>query len=782
MVGWPVVRAPLLGLLLLLVAALPAAALAPPDFTAVDEAALDAVASGEIPGVVVLVGRGDTVLYQRAFGARTVVPRPAPMTLDTIFDVASLTKPVATALAVMALVERGRVALDAPVGRYLDEFRGAAFRDVTIRRLLAHTAGLPALPVDATLADGFPAAARLVIARGLASTPGTGFRYGDTAYIVLGEVVRRASGEPLDRFLGGLLLEPLGLRDTIFRPGAELRPRIAPTQFARRRLLQGEVHDPRARLLGGVTGHAGLFSTAADLARIGQMLLAGGELDGVRVFRPETIRTMWAPAPETRGEFALGWDVRSAFARRMAPFFPPASVGHTGYTGTMLWLDPESRSYVIVLSNRVHPSGGGGPAVLELRQRVAAAVGAALFAEEPPATVARAGSRPAAPAAPPPRPAAPPVQTGLDVLVAQQFAPLRGETVGLVTNHTGIDARGRRNIDLIRQAPGVRLAAIFSPEHGLGGDLNRPVPHGRDAATGLPIYSLYGAHERPTRDMLRGITTLVFDIQDVGVRYYTYLTTLLYVMQEAARRDIPVMVLDRPNPITGRTVEGPIMDPDLRSFTGPHPIPVRTGLTMGEFARLVAGEQGLGVRLAVVPMAHWDRERWFDETGLPWVNPSPNIRSVTQALLYAGVGLLEATNLSVGRGTDTPFEVVGAPWLEPEPLAAAMNRQGLAGVRFEPIRFTPADDKHAGVECGGLRLVVTDREAIRPVTVGLALAVTLRAHHREHFRPESVQNLLVHRPTMWAFLRGEPVGRLLAWAEADRPVWLGRRAPYLIYP
>jgi uncharacterized protein YbbC (DUF1343 family) len=373
------------------------------------------------------------------------------------------------------------------------------------------------------------------------------------------------------------------------------------------------------------------------------------------------------------------------------------------------------------------------------------------------------------------------VQTGLDVLARQNFAPLAGYSIGLITNQTGIDARGRRNIDLLAAAPGVRLTAIFSPEHGLSGDANADVPNGRDAITGVPVWSLYGPVKRPTSAMLKDITLLLFDIQDVGVRYYTYLTTLLYVMEEAGRHNIPLLVLDRPNPITGRYVEGPLMDIDLASFTAPHPIPVRTGMTIGEFARMVAAERKLNVSLTVVTMENWYRNRWYDETALPWVNPSPNIRSVTEALLYSGVGLLEATNLSVGRGTEAPFEVVGAPWIEPHGLASALNELRLPGVRFDPVIFTPSADVYAKVPCSGVRLVVTDREAIRPVRVGLAVARVLRERYRNQYKPESIQNLLVNRATMWAFLRGEPLPRVEAWAESARASFLNRRASYLIY-
>jgi uncharacterized protein YbbC (DUF1343 family)/CubicO group peptidase (beta-lactamase class C family) len=753
------------------------------DFSAVDAAARDAVQSGEVPGVVVLVGRGDDVLLLRAYGWRRLVPDHAPMATDTIFDIASLTKPLGTTLAMLALVERGTVKLDAPLGRYLPEFNKPAFAQLTIQRLLTHTAGLQAIPPPGSVK---PAAAETV--RAFARVPfdyppGSGTQYSDMGFILLGEVVRRASGQPLDRYLDRTVFKPLGLRDTMFNPSAALRDRISPTEWANGRMLLGEVHDPRARLLGGVAGHAGMFSTAGDLSRICRMLLDGGTLNGVRILKPATVETMWARNADGSGSRALGWDIASVFARSMLPFFPPESPSHTGFTGTSVQIDPRTKAYVIVLTNRVHPNGGGAAKIRELRVRVAAAVGSALFGAValPPAEGDSAW--PAADGPSEPRVVAPaePVRTGLDVLARQNFALLAGYSVGLVTNQTGRDGRGRRAVDLLAGAPGVRLTALFSPEHGLSGDANTDVPHGRDPVTGVPVWSLYGSVKRPTSAMLKDVTLLIFDIQDVGVRYYTYLTTLVYVMEEAARLRIPVLVLDRPNPITGRYVEGPLMDGDLASFTAPHPIPVRTGMTIGEFGRMAASERQIPVSLTIVPVEGWERNRWYDETGLPWVNPSPNIRSVTQALLYSGVGLLEATNLSVGRGTDMPFEVVGAPWIEPHGLAAALNDLRLPGVSFEPLTFTPTNDVYARVACGGVRLVVTDREAIRPVTVGLSLGRMLRERYRDQFKPEGIQNLLVNRSTMWAFLRGEPLPRVLAWAEMARTSFLNRRASYLIY-
>src|SRR5229473_3046604 len=694
-------RAALL-LVALLISSTPVAATAQPSAwtQAVDEAVRDSVAASEVPGAVLLVGQGDQILHRKVLGWRATVPHPELMTADTIFDIASLTKVVATTPSVLRLWEMGKVDLNAPLGQYLKEFNTAAFQDVTVARLLTHSAGMPDLPSREAMAKGFPEAARLQAKAGLAVAPGTTFLYSDTGFILLGELVRRVSGEPLDRFAQRNFYTPLGMRDTAFAPPQSWVKRIAPTEVVNAHgPLRGAVHDGNARLLHGVAGHAGVFSTATDLSRYVRMLLSGGALGGKRYLKEATVRAMFSPhviGESTRG---LGWDIASPYSRTLGAYFPLGSVGHTGFTGTAIWMDPPSQVYMILLTNR-----------------------------------------------------------------------------------TGVDGQGRRGVDLLAAAPRVRLRALFSPEHGITGQVDVNVPNSRDAATGLPIWSLYGPARRPSPEMLNGIDTLVFDIQDVGVRYYTYLTTLVYALEEGGRRGIQVMVLDRPNPITGSVVEGPLMDPDMRSFTAPHTIPVRTGMTIGEFAQMVVAERKLPVKLTVVPLERWQRGQWFDETGLPWVNPSPNIRTPVQALLYSGVGLLEATNLSVGRGTDTPFEVIGAPWIsDPQTLADGMNARGLAGVRFQAASFTPTSSVYAGQAVGGVRMEVTDRDAIRPVSVGLALGRELMERYPSQFRPAAIQNLLVNRTTMWSILRGDPFSRILGWADASRASFLQRRAPYLIY-
>jgi len=771
-------------LVVLLISSTPVAATAQPAAwtQAADDAVRDSVAASEVPGAVLLVGQGDQILHRKVLGWRATVPHPELMTADTIFDIASLTKVVATTPSILRLWEMGKVDLNAPLGHYLKEFNTAAFQDVTVARLLTHSAGMPDLPSREAMAKGFPEAARLQAKAGLAVAPGTTFLYSDTGFILLGELVRRVSGEPLDRFAQRNFYTPLGMRDTAFAPPQSWVKRIAPTEVVNAHgPLRGVVHDGNARLLHGVAGHAGVFSTATDLSRYVRMLLSGGALGGKRYLKEATVRAMFSPhviGESTRG---LGWDIASPYSRTLGAYFPMGSVGHTGFTGTAVWMDPPSQVYMILLTNRVHPYGKGD--VAELRRRISAAIGPRFASRDEPTAAAPDSESPAAaPAADAPARGEGPTLTGLDRLVADDFALLAGRSIGLITNQTGVDGQGRRGVDLLAAAPRVRLRALFSPEHGITGQVDVNVPNSRDAATGLPIWSLYGPARRPSPEMLNGIDTLVFDIQDVGVRYYTYLTTLVYALEEGGRRGIQVMVLDRPNPITGSVVEGPLMDPDMRSFTAPHTIPVRTGMTIGEFAQMVVAERKLPVKLTVVPLERWQRGQWFDETGLPWVNPSPNIRTPTQALLYSGVGLLEATNLSVGRGTDMPFEVIGAPWIsDPQTLADGMNARGLAGVQFQAASFTPTSSVYAGQAVGGVRMEVTDRDAIRPVSVGLALGRELMERYPSQFRPAAIQNLLVNRATMWSILRGDPFSRILGWADVSRASFLQRRAPYLIY-
>jgi uncharacterized protein YbbC (DUF1343 family) len=730
-----------------------------------------AIAAGTLPGAVVVVGHEGRVVYRKAFGHRSLAPRPVSMTPDTIFDLASLTKPIATATAVMQLVEEDRLRLDDPVAKHWPEFAAHGKARITVRDLLTHFSGLrPDLDLSRDW-SGYDTAIRLVVAERPISPRGTAFRYSDIGFLALGELVRRVSGLPLDDYCERRIFVPLGMTETRFRPPSALRARIAPTAYRRGVELRGEVHDPTSARAGGVAGDAGLFSTGDDLARFAEMLLEGGALGGARVLEPETVKQMTIPQTPPRQQVlrGLGWDIDSPYATR-GERFPVGSFGHTGFTGTSLWIDPSSRTYVILLASGVDPSARADVRALrnELATLVAGAVG---LERTSPLHATRASA--------PPRHAS--VQSGLEVLGARDFAPLRGLRIGLITNHSGIDPAGRRSIDLLRQAPGVELAAVFSPEHGLNGDADETVASGTEPSSGLPLYSLYGAVTRPTDAMLEGLDALVFDIQDVGARFYTYLTTLGYALEAAARRGLAFYVLDRPNPIGADRVEGPLLDPGRESFTGYFSLPVRHGMTVGELARLFNGEKGLGARLTVIPMVGYGRDMWYDETGLPWVDPSPNLRSLTAAALYPGVALVEGANVSVGRGTATPFELLGSPWMDGEALAAYLTGRRIPGVRFETEEFTPSDIPYRNRRCRGIRILLTDRRALDSPALGVEIISALWRLHAERFEIDRTLALVGSRDVLEAIRQGQdPRAIVETWRE---PLARFRqlRKKYLLY-
>lgn len=783
----------------------------------IDNAVADAISKRQLPGAVVLVARNGRVAWRKAYGSRTVEPAHEPMTPDTIFDVASLTKIVATATSIMILVERGKVSLTEPVSNYIPELKGEGRERITIEHLLTHRSGYAP---DFDLKErwtGYDEAIKRLIKEPLRNPPGARFVYSDIGYIALGEVVRRVSGTTLDLFARENIFLPLGMRDTGFRPSPKLLKRIAPTEKRRGQLsylgdssedagteaekwLRGEVHDPTSYRMVGVAGHAGLFSTADDLARYCQMILGDGQFRGVRILSPLTVAEMTRPrlvndAGWTRG---LGWDINTSFSVNRGDLFPLGSFGHTGFTGTSLWIDPATRMFVVFLSNRVHPDGKGD--VAALRGRVSSIAAGAVTDV---AVAARArlqltryyeavlrgvapfmtsrGQAMTVSGATTNSLAEVKVLTGIDVLERDGFKQLAGMKIGLVTNHTGRNREGRSIIDVLNQANGVRLVALFSPEHGIRGLADEKISDSKDEQTGLPIYSLYGETRRPKLDQLKELDALVFDIQDIGTRFYTYISTLGYVMEEAAKARLPVFVLDRPNPIGGVAVEGPIADADKLSFTAYHTIPVRHGMTIGELAQLFNQQRQIGCDLRVIKMEGWRRNLWFDETNLTWINPSPNMRSLTEATLYPGIGLLETTNVSVGRGTDTPFEIVGAPWMKGSQLAESLNSRRIAGVRFVPIRFKPAASVFKGEECEGVNIIITDRANFRPLLTGIEIATTLRRLYPEQWKVDSYLRLLVNADTLERVKRGDAAADIVqSWNERLED-FRRARAKFLLY-
>lgn len=378
-------------------------------------------------------------------------------------------------------------------------------------------------------------------------------------------------------------------------------------------------------------------------------------------------------------------------------------------------------------------------------------------------------------------PAETPVLCGIDVLQRDHFAPLRRRKIGLITNHTGLNRDGIATADLLHNAKDIELRALFAPEHGIRGALDENISDSTDLATGLPIHSLYGVRNRPTPAQLKGLDTLVFDIQDIGTRFYTYISTLGLCLEEAAKHGQEFIVLDRPNPLNGVEIEGSLPDKASLGFTAYHPIPVRHGMTTGELAHLFRAEKRLKVTLQVVMVEGWSRRQRWEETGLLWTNPSPNMRSSTQALLYPGVGLLEGTNLSVGRGTDTPFEIIGAPWIAPVSFAAYLNALDLPGVRFVPLRFTPTASVYAHLPCGGVQLVLTERERFVPVFTGLSLASALLHFHAKEWTVEKFNSLLFDKNSYKRFRDGATPLELITRWQSDLATFRERRRPYLLY-
>jgi uncharacterized protein YbbC (DUF1343 family) len=688
------------------------------------------------------------------------------MTLDTIFDIASLTKVVATTPSVLRMLELGQIRLNDPVATYLPEFAQNGKQYVTIRELLTHYSGLPEDLDLKTEWEGKETAEQMALATNLVTSPGSVFRYSDINFEVLGFLVEQISKMPLDKYADAFVFQPLGMKETRFLPPPQWRRRIAPTEYDEHgQMLRGIVHDPTARRMGGVSGHAGVFSTAADLSKYAQAVLDAIHAKPQRKQFLKSLTIVKATRPQQppnatslRG---LGWDIDSAFSSNRGELLPLGSFGHTGFTGTSMWIDPYTDTYVILLTNAVHPHVGHS--VIALRSKVANVVATALnlgnqmHDKNPLLAItgyneAESGSRRMAY-----RNAH--VLNGIDVLEATQFAALKPAAsgaaprkIGILTNQNGLDADGHRTIDILNAVPGLKLTALFAPEHGAVGQLDTmQVGNTSDPATGVPVYSVYGdtdAKRRPSVDQLKQLDAVVIDLETAGVRFWTYQTAMGYFLEAAAQAGTEIVVLDRPNPITGSMVSGPIADADKRNYVSYYMIPSRHGMTMGELAQLFNGEQKLGAKVTVVPMQGWQRGDWFDSTGETWVNPSPNLRSLIENTLYPGVGLIDSTNVSVGRGTDIPFEVVGAPWIRGQELAAYLNNRHISGVRFVSYSFTPNTSYYANQLCGGVNLVLTDRLTLDSPELGIELAAALHKFYPNDFRLEKLMTNLANQQTM----------------------------------
>ncbi len=829
----------------------------------------------------------------------------------------------------MQLYEQGKLNFDEPVEQLPPGFNpdhDLERAKVTVRMLLTHYLRRarrrePERPVGPRAADKAEGIHR-ALTTPLQSAPEAVFRYSDINFILLGDLVETLSGEPLDVYAQEHIFKPLGMTETRYLPidkacgphkiigaaiawaptprghvrhacptgdwSTSLLPRIAPTAHDDESksnpaanphvdmLTRGTVHDPTTRRMGGVAGHAGVFSTAHDASLFAQALLdrLAGRPSNFPL-KQSTLQVM--TTPEQPGAYAgqltlattaeqsaivhgekgaapllaprypaihgqdlrgFGWDIDTAFSKPRGMLFPIGSFGHTGFTGTSLWMDPGSDTYVVLLANAIHPRGNAP--ISNLRGEVATAVAQALELYTLRDATHNAqgqcicthckgcpglsieGERV--------EPTATPISgtlvgqstlTGIDVLESNHFAELTALAaqhnnalrLGILTNQSGLDAHGRRTIDILatdvpKTIPGVKLTTIFSPEHGIFGkqDTTSFGPE-TDPTTGLVVASLYGPHDadkRPSHDQLKDIDAVVIDLQDAGVRTYTYEAVTGYFLEAAAREQhdfhhtLDIVVLDRPNPIGGVAVQGPVSDPGHENYTDYGQIPVRHGMTLGELARFYNGTKHIEAPLTVVAMQHWTRSEFYDQTGLPWVNPSPNLHNLTATILLPALTLLEATNATVGRGTPTPFELIGAglppkdkttgaqppTWFHAADVAAALDARRIPGVSFAATTTTVDDEPihpYHGQTIEAVRITVTDRNALDSPELGIEMLSVLQKLYPEQFHLQRAANLLANAATQDAITRGDDPRSIAATWQPALTDYKTAREEYLLY-
>jgi uncharacterized protein YbbC (DUF1343 family)/CubicO group peptidase (beta-lactamase class C family) len=759
----------------------------------VDQLVAKSIADGQMCGCVVLIGRKSGIVFEKAYGHRQIEPSQEDMTTDTLFDMASLTKPTATATAVMILIERGQLRLQDKVSKFFPDFAAKGKQDMTVEHLLTHSSGLiPDNPL-ADYSEGWKSALPKICDLELQSEPGTKFKYSDVNFILLGKIIEAVTGEREDAFVKREIYDKLGMHDTGYVPSPELRKRAETTEKRDDAWIKGEVHDPRAFKMDGVAGHAGLFSTAEDMAIYATMMLGKGKYQGVQIMSPSTFAEMTRSREIAGNRRGLGWDKQSGYSRNRGEYMSDKAFGHGGFTGTAMWIDPELDLYVIFLGNRLHPDGIGE--VNDLAGRIGtmacAATSWAAKTRTEPRREAAADSTAASPrtrSAPSPASSSAAqrsgdVKLGIDVLVHDDFKVLDGKRVGLITNQTGVDSDHVTTIERLHKAKNVKLVALFSPEHGIEGKLDRDgIADSVDKKTGVPVYSLYKTKDRkPSEDQLKDVDVLVFDIQDIGARFYTYPATMCLALETAAKEGKKLVVLDRPNPIDGVTLEGPLLDKGRESFVGLLRLPIRHGLTVGELAKMFAKEKGIEDALIVVPCEGWKRDMYLFDTGLYWLNQSPNMRSMEAAVLYPGIGMLEFTNLSVGRGTETPFEVLGAPWIDEHKLAEMINAANPPGTRVVALRFTPTSSKFKDEECHGIHFIITDWEKFKSFELGLTVARSLVKLHKDDWQPEKWKTLLGNEEVYKRTLAGDEVVNILRSIENDLQSYRERVKEFLLY-
>lgn len=664
-----------------------------------------AVQLAEVPGAVLCVGDLDTTYFLGAHGDRQLIPDRAPSQNETLYDLASLTKVVCTATAIMQLRDQDRLSLDQPVTDFIPI---PEFRAMTLRHLFTHTSGLvPGFWYYKTMTT-FEEMMEHYADEGIKHPVDYHHDYSDVGFMLLGKVVEISSGQTLDHYFQQHIATPLQLTRTRFTPPEDWKANTAPTEDDRNfrnQLIHGVVHDENAYALGGVSGHAGLFSTAGDLAKFCRGLLEGLLLSN------DTLREMTTlgikPLYPWQG---LGWQI-DPWLTKSTGFLPSRTAfGHTGWTGTSMWLDREKGLFTVLLSNSCHPDRNTRDNTT-LRREVHIAIAREFYTTTN-------------------------THSGLDRIIRENFSRIQGKRIALLTNHAAVDQTGRHILDALAECPDLRLIRLFSPEHGIRGQAEAGEKvDGQESP--VPVTSLYGTRKAPTPAELNDIELFVVDLQDIGVRYYTYMATMKNCIEACAKARVPILILDRPNPLGGVTLEGPIAQ-ETESLVSCSEIPARHGMTMGELGLWFAQRDLRPHRpnITINYLDSWQPQRLFPQISLPWRAPSPNMPSFETALVYVGTCLIEGTNLNEGRGTDTPFLIFGAPWLDAAGIIDAIPPELTPGLTLTAEAYTPrsipgkaTSPKFQDQECQGIRIAIQHPKAVRAFRTTLALIIAIRERH-----------------------------------------------------
>ena len=705
----------------------------PPMSDALKIALGEAVASSKSPGAVACVGNRTTILFHEAVGLRQRIPETLAASKDTIYDLASLTKVVATTTAVLLLKQEGALDLDRPVSNYLPI---PAFGRFTVRHCLTHTTGLIAGRPYYKECSSLNEMLQRYASEELSWTPGEGRHYSDVGFMILCRVVELVAQDSLDAFCAKRIFKPLGMLRTAFNPPKEWAGACAATERCawRGKVIVGVVHDENAYAVGGVSGHAGLFSTAEDLARFCQALLGGDLLSGKTLAEMTKLGQVFFYPWQ-----GLGWKL-DPWQRGSEGFLPSrAAFGHTGWTGTSLWLDRDRGFFAVLLSNTCHPSRENRDTET-LRRVFHQAVARELY------------------------PGRSNTHTGLDRLAWNGFEAIRGKRLAVLTNRAAVDELGRPALDVMAFDHSASVRRIYSPEHGfhLQAEAGQTVSSEK---TSIPITSLYGDRKAPSPEELADIDLFVVDLPDVGARYYTYMATMRDALMACAKTNKAVLVLDRPNPIGGAVLEGPIAEQYSSSVCW-GPIPIRHGMTIGEVATYFKKTLPslAQLNLTVSTLDGWPRDYLFSQCSLPWVAPSPNMPTPETALLYVGFCLFEGTNLNEGRGTDTPFQIIGAPWLDAAAIAAMIASEERPGCVIEATAYTPralpgkaSDPAYRDEHCQGIRIAIQEPAAVRAFTTAIALLRAVAKRHPREFAWKETFDTLAGTPELRRWIEhGDP--------------------------